>query len=124
MSRHHLQRLGVVATSLALVVSATVWAQKPAAKPGAKRAAPPKFTPEETKTVFFENLFDGRVLNGDRPASFAANSKPSGGGAASPAPGGTPAAAAGGAAGGGTWSKIVSAGSIEDEVKTIKLSLD
>lgn len=105
---------------LAFDVGGSVWAQAPTKKT-VRRAAAPKFAPEETKNVFFENIFDGRVLNGDRPSNFAAKA----GGGGGPAAGG--AGASGGAAEAGptgAWSKLLSAGSIEDEVKAIKLAVD
>lgn len=105
-----------------ILISATfVLAQAPP-KRTVKRAAPPKYAPEETKGVFFENIFDGKVLNGDRPQNFAAAKAGGGGGAGGSA--GAPASSGGGGGALGAWSKIATAASIEDEIKTIKLQVD
>jgi len=105
---------------LVLISTTVVLAQAPT-KRTVKRAAPPKYTPEETKGVFFENVFDGKVLTGDRPMNFAVAK--GGAGAAGSVPATTGAAAGGGGAV-GAWSKLVSAASIEDEIKQIKLLVD
>lgn len=109
---------------LLVATTTVVLAQAPAKRPTVKRAAPPKYTPEETKGVFFENIFDGKVLTGDRPQSFAAGKASGGGGGAAvaTASGGNAGAAGGGPV--GAWSKIATAGSIEDEIKSIKLQVD
>lgn len=88
-----------------------------------RRAAAPKYTASDIKGVYFEDIFDGKVLAGERPANFGAAVAAS----ASKAAGGGGAAAAGGggsAGGGGGWSKLITAATIEDEVKTLKQMVD
>jgi hypothetical protein len=92
-----------------------------------RRAAAPKFTASDIKGVYFEDIFDGKVLAGDRPANFgaavaASAGRAAGGGGGAPA-GGAASAGGGGGAGGG-WSKLISAATIEDEVKTLKQMVD
>lgn len=89
-----------------------------------RRAAAPKYTASDIKGVYFEDIFDGKVLAGERPANFgaavaASASKAAGGGGAVAAAGG-----GGSASGGGGWSKLITAATIEDEVKTLKQMVD
>ncbi len=91
-----------------------------------RRAAAPKFTASDIKGVYFEDIFDGKVLAGERPANFgaavaASAGKAAGGGGAAAAAG---ASGGGGAGGAGGWSKLISAATIEDEVKSLKQMVD
>lgn len=128
--RHATRRLAVrrslylfavfLAACLALTAPWLAFAQTKAAKT-VRRAAAPKYTAADSKGVFFENVFDGRVLAGDRPADLS--NAPAGGNRPMGA-GGAPAAPSGGGNADSGWSKIVSSTTIEDEVKAIKLSVD
>lgn len=91
------------------------------------RAELPKYKPSDIKGVFFDDIFDGKTLLGERPANLAA--APAAGGGGKTGSGSAPAAvagggAAGGAAGGGTWSKLIEATAIEDEIKSTKQQVD
>lgn len=101
-----------------LIATAATLAQDRGKAP-AKRVAPPKFNPSEVSQVFFPDVFS--KLQGERPASPTANAAASPAATATVAPGSAPAASAGGAGG---WSKLISSGTIEDEIKAIKLEVD
>ena len=108
---------------LALVPALVVWSQTKGTKVS-RRAAPPKFNPSDTKGTFFDNIFDGKVLQGERPADIGSATpanvaKANGGGA-----GAATSAGSGASTGGGGWSKIISASAIEDEVKATKKDVD
>lgn len=93
---------------------AAVLAQTP--RGGGPRAKRPKF--DKSTDVFFDDLFTKLV--GERPTSLKGGSVPA---LASGAPGRnseSPAAAGKQYA----WSRIISASTIEDEIKAIKLALD
>ena len=109
--------VALIATSLPFLASAQTKATKTV-----KRAAAPKYSAADSKGVFFDNVFDGRVLAGDRPADLS--SAPAGGNR-SAGPAGSPSSTGGGGGNSDSgWSKIVSNTTIEDEVKSIKLSVD
>ena len=83
-----------------------------------RRAKLPKFSKQETSQVFFEDVFS--TLVGKRPTAGSGRQDP-----------GMPVTPAGGApsgdrqtAGQFEWSKIISATTIEDEIKLLKLELD
>lgn len=84
------------------------------------RAKPPKFDPEEEAGIFFDDVFSQLV--GKRPAR-----SPRGGSPASSTAGmgvvRGPEAVQGSTVPGG-WSQIISATSIEDEIKLLKLKVD
>jgi hypothetical protein len=108
-------------TSLAAVATST-WGQTKATR-AVRRAATPKWQPSETKGVFFDNVFDGKVLVGDRPANLSVAKSA---GPANPAAAGATTESAGAAGGGGGagWSKVIASTAIEDEIKAIKLMVD
>lgn len=101
----------------ALLATAMVLAQDRTKVP-AKRIAPPKFNPAEVSQVFFPDVFS--KLQGERPASPTANAAAAPGATATVTPGSAPAVAGGA----GGWSKLISSGTIEDEIKSIKLEVD
>ena len=102
---------------LGLIVPDDVSAQS---KRRFSRAKPPKFTERDTQGIFFGDIFT-EGFQGERPADL---SKP----AAKPTALAGGAAAASGAgegpASGDGWSKFISATTIEDEIKAIKLQVD
>ena len=102
----------VVAWCLVAFVAVAPSQQK--SKP-ARRAKLPTFEGTLTTQFFFDNVFTKLV--GKRPAN------PSAVVATTPAPSGrTPSPNAGGTS--YSWAKLISSGTIEDEVKAIKLSVD
>ena len=113
--------LALFLTCLTVVVS-TGWGQNKNQR-GVRRAATPKWQPSESKGIFFDNVFDGKTLVGDRPAdlSVAKSGTPK---APAAGGGGTTEAPSGGGGGTGGWSKIIASTAIEDEVKAIKLMVD
>lgn len=81
----------------------------------AKRVARPSFDDKEVRKIFFENLFDGRILVGDRPSDLsAAAARPD---KIKPTDGTSTGTATG-------WAAIVSGSTIEDEVKRARQALD
>ena len=82
-----------------------------------RRAKLPKFSSQEASRIFFDDVFS--TLVGQRPSADSDGQKvvPS----TVSSPDATPDATAGG---GMAWSKIVSATTIEDVIKTLKLGLD
>ncbi|HAY82382.1 MAG TPA: hypothetical protein DCY79_21450 [Planctomycetaceae bacterium] len=85
-----------------------------------RRAQTPEFQ-QATNNVFYADLFgEGSPLSGERPANAGAaavappTSNGGGGGTA-------PASSAGGVF---AWTKVISAATIEDEIKALKLELD
>ncbi len=115
--RMHMPVKPAVLVLSAFVITAFVLAQDRTKSP-AKRATPPKFNSAEVSQVFFPDVFS--KLQGARPATPTANAAPSSGATATVTPGG--ATTASGGAGG--WSKLISSGTIEDEIKAIKLEVD
>lgn len=101
----------------AFVLAAVLMAQDRPKSP-AKRVAPPKFNSAEVSQVFFADVFS--KLQGERPATPTANAAPAGGATATVTSGGTPTTSGGA----GGWSKLISSGTIEDEIKAIKLEVD
>jgi hypothetical protein len=98
------------------------------AQPPARRAKLPEFTPADTRGLFFDNVFE-QGLQGPRPANLGqAPAVATTGGAGSNTPASTPATAgsesSSGNAGLYAWSKIISATTIEDEIKALKLATD
>ncbi|MEO1526419.1 MAG: cytochrome c [Planctomycetota bacterium] len=82
-----------------------------------KRAKPPKFSGTETKGIFFDSV--GQAIRGTRPTLAELQSKRPGG--ASTVAQSKPEA---GDDAGGVWDKLISATSIEDEIKRVKLHYD
>lgn len=83
-----------------------------------KRAKPPKFSEADTEGVFFESV--EKAIRGTRPSLAELQSK---------RPGGQSTVAkattkSDDAAGVGVWDKLISATSIEDEIKRVKLHYD
>ncbi len=89
-----------------------------------KRAPAPTFGNEQLRGVFFEKLSDG--IRGTRPSlsSLRASAGAVAGPSASPASSPTSSAEATGGEDQQGWSKLVSAMSLEDEVKRVKLRFD
>ena len=82
-----------------------------------RRVAHPQWHKDDYARIFFDNLFE-EALIGSRPASFGRRAAPpvkatAGGGSAAESGGGVYA-----------WSKLISATTIEDEIKSLKLKLD
>jgi hypothetical protein len=92
-------------------------------RPSKPRAKPKKFDQATTSRVFFDNVFAEVVgtrpnlSSPDRNNGVAANPQ-----AAPTTNGNGPTNAAGG--GNGTWSQLISAATIEDEIKSLKMALD
>ncbi len=112
-------RLG---TTLAIIVAAllsgTGWVAAQSGEKEHRRAKLPKFSKQESSQIFFENVFS--TLVGKRPAAGSGRQDP-----------GTAVTPAGGAPsrdepteGQFAWSTIISATTIEDEIKLRKLELD
>ncbi|MEE3368815.1 MAG: cytochrome c [Planctomycetota bacterium] len=93
------------------------WAQETERRP-VRRAQPPRFDPAVVRNIFFDDLFakDG-PLNGPRPSNLAAAAA----GTATPQPSGSGAKKA---AASFAWSKVISAETIEGEVKQIAVRLN
>jgi len=104
--------LGLAGVSAWLEVAAQTGAAPP-------RATPPTFDRTETSRVFFDDVFT--KLQGERPQNLGAVAVRS---PTSPAAGDATNAAASGTASGDAWSKVISPTTIEDEVKSLKMSLD
>jgi hypothetical protein len=101
------------------VLSLALIAQERAQRP-AKRARPPQFDSAKASQYFFDDVFTKLV--GARPATGSASTPAAGAPGAAPAAGkeaatSTPAAGAG-------WMKLISAATIEDEIKLIKQDID
>src|SRR5262245_11001328 len=113
-----MRRIMVAIVLMALVPMVGVLGQAKAPKT-VKRAQPPKFSKSDT---FYADAFREGLV-GERPAdlskaSAVANSSAGGSSSsASPAGGGTAAPGAG-------WSKLISAATIEDTIKGLKLQVD
>src|SRR5688572_23934814 len=82
-----------------------------------KRAKPPKFDPAKVSEYFFEDAF-AKVI-GDRPAPNATGATPTGVTPTKAAPTESTASTSS-----GEWSKLISATTIEDEIKAIKREVD
>jgi hypothetical protein len=110
------RKSGIAVASLAVLTATSLFAQQPPRT--IKRAKPPKFDPAKVSEYFFEDAFT-KVL-GERPASSSTATAATSGAAAATAPAnGAPAAT-----GSGQWSTIISAPTIEDEIKAIKREVD
>jgi hypothetical protein len=107
--------LGVLVVLAA--VQAVVTGQAPSDRP--KRARPPQFDATVTETIFFKDAF-AEALIGERPADLGAGTAAGGG---TGAPMGTPGGSSGPPAT-YAWSKIISADTLQDEIKTIKVNVD
>jgi len=83
-----------------------------------KRAQPPKFG--QSNTFYADAFKEGLV--GPRPGNLGQPAVAAGGNAGQPATS-APAAGSGGVAGAG-WSRLISAATIEDEIKSLKLQVD
>ncbi len=100
-----------VLAGLLILPALTILAQK---KTPQRRAKPPTF--EASDSIFFKNVFDNLI--GERPDLSAP-----------PAPGGGNVPGGGGGerpldTADSGWSKVISAATIEDEVKSLKLKID
>jgi hypothetical protein len=91
-----------------------------------KRAKLPDFPPNAGAGVFFDNVFE-EGLQGPRPANLGqppAAVAATSGGSSAPAPAGGASEASAGGEGLYPWAKIISATTIEDEVKALKAATD
>jgi hypothetical protein len=93
-----------------------VFAQSKAAK-AVKRAQPPKFSGSDT---FYADAFKEGLV-GPRPANLGQASPTA---PASSVPGSAPAPGSVGGVAGSGWAALISASTIEDEIKTLKLQVD
>ena len=109
-----LRKLTLLVLLLAAGPAIFAWAQTRQAA----RARPPVFNPAQTSNIFYDDIFT-EALQGERPA-------PGTSAAANPAAIATPAGGANtpAATGGGAWDSLISATTIEDEVKANKLKVD
>lgn len=82
-----------------------------------RRAPPPKFTPSQTRGIFFDNLSE--AFRGDRP-TLSSIRQASDAAAVSAASANTPASETRA----DTWSPLISPVSLEDEVKRMRLHFD
>jgi hypothetical protein len=118
------RRLLVWLILLGLVLSPAVWAAKNGqqAKP---RVKPKKFTPEETARVFFDDVF--AVVVGSRPdLNRPASSGPAtvAGNDSEPSTVAENSASPSNVVDSSGWSQVISAATIESEIKSLKLLLD
>ncbi|MAV35461.1 MAG: hypothetical protein CMJ59_08385 [Planctomycetaceae bacterium] len=107
-----------LATALLVIAPLlAAWAQQTRRQP-VQRAQPPRFDPAAVRNIFFDDLFaETGPLNGPRPENLGA-AAPSGA-TSSPGAGAAPKPSATFA-----WSKLISAQTIEDEVKQIAIRLN
>ncbi len=82
-----------------------------------RRAKLPEFSKQEKNRVFFDDVFS--ILVGNRPTASSGRQDP--GRPVAPTPDSPPDA---GPTDGVLWSKMISATTLEDEIKTLKLDLD
>jgi cytochrome c556 len=119
MSRQYLLR--ALCVGVTIVLASFAWAQTKAPKT-VRRAQPPKF--DKPNPNFFADAFK-EGLTGERPANLGqagtavVNNNVGGNTSVGPAA----PASTGGVAGSG-WAAIISAGTLEDIVKTMKLQVD
>ncbi|GIW93174.1 MAG: hypothetical protein KatS3mg110_1215 [Pirellulaceae bacterium] len=106
---------GLALLGIGLGIGTTLWTQQTQRKP---RVAPRPFSAGESRDVFFDNVFD--ALIGSRPSGGAssitkapAESPGSSGGSPTPPP-----------AASGPWPQLISAETLEKEIKAIKARLD
>lgn len=113
-------RTWLVITLLIATVPALLWAQTKGPKV-VKRAQPPKFS-NKGDTFFIDAFKDG--LQGKRPANLGQGSAIVGNAPmpATSAPGS--ASPAGSGVAGSGWASLISATTIEDEIKSLKLQVD
>lgn len=112
-------RLATAAYLLLLLALPVAWVVAQTKSKGPiRRAQPPKFSKSDP---FFENAFESG-LSGERPADLgqAVAAKPMVGGASSA----TSSAAGENAGGGSGWSALVTATTLEDEIKAQKIQAD
>ena len=88
------------------------------AKSPKRRARRPVFDAQEVDRIFFNDLY--AELVGDRPANISIASTPTTAGPATSGDGG--AASSAGAT--GNWAQLISATTIEDEIKALKMQVD
>ena len=113
-----MQRVRLIASSLTAIglVSILALIASGQGRKAANRAKLPAFDSAKTDRIFFPDVF--ARLEGDRPANPGAQ--------IAQTPAGTPAPSGGDAPAGQSyaWSKIISGGTIENEVKAFKLATD
>lgn len=113
-----MRTLGLVITLIFLGFLATDSSAH--AQESERRAKPPKFNDATTNIIFFKDVF-AEALQGDRPAALGQSARMPAGTAPAVTNGGEDASASGGE--GEQWSKIISAQTIQDEVKRINSQL-
>jgi len=107
-----------VAIMLTLVVPGLMAVAQTKSTKSTRRAQPPKFT--NKSETFFPDAFK-EALVGERPADLGKPAAAAVATATSTVPAGGAAADSGG---GGGWSRLISAGTIEDTIKGLKLQVD
>lgn len=113
-----MRRWKLIVVALALFVPALLaWSQTKAPK-AVKRAQPPKFGKADND--FYADAFKEGLV-GERPANLG---QPATAVASSPTPGGSTAGSGAAGVPGSGWSGLISATTIEDEVKSLKLQVD
>ncbi len=98
-----------------LAATGTLWTQQTKRKP---RVPPKSFSPQETREVFFDNVFE--TLIGSRPMGKS-GAEPASNTTSAPA---SSVPSSPGPAVQGRWAQLISAETIENEVKAIKSQLD
>ncbi len=116
-------KLVVVLLALAAILFTVAHAQQKS-RTKVRRAAPPEFSKDDTKLIFYDDVF-AEGLDGERPANLGQAS--SGTVVAGPSGSGSTNTGSGEDSAGGdayAWKNVIDAVAIEDEVKKIKLSID
>ena len=108
------KQLLIVSITLTSLAGAFVWAQTK--RPVPKRAKVPNFSSKDTEGIYFQDVFTD-ALSGSRPADLGTPKKI----VANPTDNGNSSANAGSGTG---WSQFISAQTLEDEIKRIKLKVD
>lgn len=111
-SRNRKLPVAVIATGIGLFFSLAL-----VARSDDQRAPAPKFSTDATKGVFFDSVDD--AIRGQRPSLQSLRKK-----SAAAAPVAAVAPEGGDRGGKGPWDKLISATSIEDEIKRVKLHYD
>ena len=110
----------VLACLIAVLLQFSLFAQDKQNKEKViKRVKPPTFDPDDTRGVFFNNVFADGALVGSRPADLG---QPLG--IAGTGGGNAPSNGDAGSGGNFAWKAIISAEVIEDEIKKISTHLD
>ena len=111
-----------VALLMVLVSIAVTGAAQKSLQPRRVRARPPKFEQEDVSRVFFDDLFERLV--GARPTTPRNSSTPKAVTTPAETPGSMPRERPGSTTGTDAWSQIITATTLEDEIKLLKLNVD